>query len=85
MSFDPQQFGQFVREVGLGTATLIGLGYAIYRSGKFLAPRLERFLEAHLAYLNRTAETGEKQSEILDRIDGKVDHLHAKFDRFQAH
>lgn len=77
--FDVQLLERLMNNFGLSTVLLALIGYALWRYG---LPVARELVDAHKTYLDRTASSGEKQTEILDRIDNKVDAIHSRLNNF---
>lgn len=85
---DVDKWMEFATKHGMPWAFLIamcaGLFYFAYRSGRFLAPRIDKLIDKHGNLVDSVATNNDKQTELLDRfaqslVDGHGV-THAKLD-----
>lgn len=74
---------RLIATVGVPATLLFTVFYAVYKASRFGAPMLLELIDSHKRYLSQTVEFGHKQTEILERMDSKLDALHAKIDRWE--
>lgn len=67
------QWEALLNRVGWPILILFAVSVVVWKVGKFLAPQVERIVNAQVAFID-----GLKVK--LDSIDGKIDQLHAKVD-----
>lgn len=79
---------QVLDRYGVSVGVLIATGIAIYKASNWTAPRIDKVINAHVAFVDRVGEQVEKQTSCMlslaqtqERHSETLDAIHEKLSR----